>query len=416
MKIDFNKKYTTVAFYAFVVISLSVVLVFAFVNASFVKSALSSLLKIFYPIIYGLVLAYLINPIYKLAYNKVFADVGRKKSKTKLRRTLSITCTYIFVFAVVSGFVAIIVPQIIASYMSLQEQVKKYIVDASGWVNEIIASSGIFDGRFDISKYFNISELTTYLQKILTNSYSAVTTLTPYVISILSGVFTSALNWIVGIIISIYLLASKDVLSAQLEKTVYAFMKKSRAKAIVDFARETDQTFGKFILGKILDSLIIGILTFIILSIVGVPYSPLVSLIIGVTNIIPFFGPFIGAIPSVFIVLIAEPKMAIWTLIIIIVIQQLDGNIIGPKIIGNTTGVSSLWIVVSIIVFGGIFGVVGMIAAVPVFAIIYKYFKNYVERKLDEKGMSTNTMDYLCEKHGDLNDPNQTDDKTTKKI
>ncbi len=416
MKLDFNKKYTTIAFYALIVIALSVLLVFAFVNMSFVTGALSALLKIFYPIIYGLVLAYLINPIYKVAYDKVFSGIGRKKSKTKLRRALSIVCTYVFVFAIVAGFVAIIVPQIVTSYMSLQEQVKKYIVDASDWVNEIISSSGIFEGRFDISKYFNVSDLTDYLQKILTNSYSAVTTLTPYVISILSGIFTGALNWIVGLIISIYLLSSKDVLSAQLEKTVYALMKKNRARSMIDFAKETDQTFGRFILGKIFDSLIIGVLTFIVMSIVGIPYSPLVSLIIGVTNIIPFFGPFIGAIPSVFIVLIAEPKMAFWTLLIIIVIQQLDGNIIGPKIIGNTTGVSSLWIVVSIIVFGGIFGVVGMIAAVPVFAIFYKHFKNYVERKLDEKGMSTNTVDYLHEKCGELGDSDSKDDKTTKKI
>lgn len=411
MKLDFNRKYTTIAIYACLVVVFAVLLVFAFVHISALGSALATLRSILYPIIYGVLIAYLINPIYKFAYNEMFAFIGRKKNKKKLRGAVSLAITYFFVLAVLAGFFAIIVPQIVSSYLSLQDQVKKYIVDASAWVNEIIASSDLFEGRFDITKYFNLSEISGYLQKLLSNSYTAFSS----VVAFLSGFFNGAKNWIVGLIISIYLLASKDILSAQLEKTIYAFLKKENAKSLVDFAKDTDKTFGKFLLGKILDSLIIGVITFVVMTVIRMPYAPLISLIIGVTNIIPFFGPFIGAIPSVFIVLIADPKMAVWALLAIIVIQQLDGNLIGPKIIGNSTGVSSLWIIVSIIIFGGLFGIVGMVIAVPAFAIIYKWFKRIVEKKLDDKGMSTNTMDYLREKCGDLDDPRENKASGTKK-
>ena len=396
MRFDFNKKNTTIVIYACIVVLFAVVLVFAFINLKAIGSALWKLINVLYPVIYGLVIAYLINPIYKIAYQKIFFRIGAKKNKKRMRTALSLVCTYAFVFLLIFLFFMILVPQLISSYSSLIDLIKNYVNDASAWVNELLNSSEFSSNILGkLFSGFSVSEITSTVQKIISESYGAVTTITPYLISFVSSFVTVAKNWSIGIIISIYMLASKDILCAQIEKTVTAFLKPEKAKKLTDFAFYVDKTFGQFLLGKIFDSLIIGVLTFIVMSACRMPYSPLISVIIGVTNVIPFFGPFIGAIPSIFIVLIADPIMAIWALLIIIVIQQIDGNIIGPKIIGNTTGISSLWIVVSIIVFGGMFGIIGMIVAVPLFSILYKLFKDHVEGRLVRQGLSDKTADYL---------------------
>ena len=162
-----------------------------------------------------------------------------------------------------------------------------------------------------------------------------------------------------------------------------------------DALHRSSDTFGKFLSGKILDSLIIGILTFVILTIFKMPYTLLVSVIVGITNIIPFFGPFIGAIPSVIIILFVSPIKALWFLLIILVIQQIDGNIIGPKILGDSIGISAFWILFSILVAGKFLGLVGMVIGVPLFAVIYSIIKEVVESQLDKKGMKTKTEDYM---------------------
>ncbi len=391
----FNRKNTAVALYACMVVAFGVLLVFAFVNLGALGKALGRLIDVLYPVIYGFIIAYLINPIYKFIYNRAFYAVGKKKGKTRLRGALSLLVTYVFVFCVVFLFFLIVVPQLVESYTKLTDQILRYINDASLWVNKLLASSELTSELFSRFSGLTISEVTKTVQEVITKSYGAVTAVTPYLISFVSSFVTVAKNWIIGLIISVYLLASKETLCAQIEKTAVALLRKERARKLEEFAYYVNHTFGRFLLGKIFDSFIIGVLTFIVMSICRIPYTPLISVIIGVTNIIPFFGPFIGAIPSVLIVLIDQPVMAVWTLLIILVIQQIDGNIIGPKIIGDTTGISSLWIVISIIVFGGLFGIIGMIIAVPLFSIIYRLLKSAVEKRLQAQGMSTDTADYL---------------------
>lgn len=397
MKFDhFNRKNTTYAIYACLVVTFAVTLVFAFVHIGTLAAAGGKLLDVLSPVIYGVILAYLINPIYKVIYNKAFYAVGAKKGKTRLRCALSLALTYIFVFCMIFLFFLILVPQLEESYFSLVSQITTLVSDASVWVNELMSAGGIAEWLFGkLLSDFSASEISSTLQKVLTESYDMVSTVTPYLLSLVSGFVIAAKNWIIGLIISVYLLASKETLCAQIEKIVIALLKKDRAKKTQEFLYYVDHTFGRFLLGKILDSIIIGIFTFILMSIFGIPYTPLISVIVGVTNVIPFFGPFIGAIPSIFIVLIADPLKALWCALLILIIQQIDGNIIGPKIIGDTTGISSLWIVISIIVFGGLFGLVGMIIAVPLFSIIYKLIKDAVERRLSEQGLPTDTNDYV---------------------
>ncbi|MCI8589402.1 MAG: AI-2E family transporter [Clostridiales bacterium] len=400
MKFEFNKKNNTIALYACIVVTFGIVLVFGLLYFGSIAKFFNRLTTVLSPVIYGIIIAYLINPVYKFIYRSFFR-IGDRKKKEKLRRILALAFTYIFIFAVIFLFFLIIVPQLIASYSSLVDLIRSYINDASSWVNELM-NSGEFSSNLlgKLFSNFSMKEITETVQKIISNSYSAVTTLTPYIVSFVSSFVTVAMNWVVGLIISVYLLFSKETLCAQVSKTVNAVLKPEKANSLIEFARYVDNTFGKFLVGKIFDSLIIGILTFVVMTLFRMPYSALIAVIVGVTNIIPFFGPFIGAIPSVFIVLIADPIMAIWVLVLIIVIQQLDGNIIGPKIIGNTIGLGSLWIVVSIIVFGNLYGVVGMIIAVPLFSILYKLLKDWVEKRLKQKGMPTETVAYIPSSNG----------------
>jgi predicted PurR-regulated permease PerM len=191
------------------------------------------------------------------------------------------------------------------------------------------------------------------------------------------------------------MLIDKEKFAASSKKVVYALFSNKSANKIVELAHRTNDTFGKFLSGKIIDSVIIGILTFIILTITKMPFTILVSVIVGITNIIPFFGPFIGAIPSFIIIIFVSPVKALWFLVIILIIQQLDGNVIGPKILGDSIGISAFWILFSILVAGKLLGLVGMMIGVPLFAIVYSIIKEIIDAKLDKKGLSKNPKDYM---------------------
>ena len=202
-------------------------------------------------------------------------------------------------------------------------------------------------------------------------------------------------NFIIGFIISIYLIASKELYAAQAKKIVYAFLPLETANRLISNVRFAHKTFGGFFVGKILDSIIIGIICFVIINFLNMPFSVLISVIIGVTNIIPFFGPFLGAIPSILLILFIDPMQALYFLIFVIILQQVDGNIIGPKILGSSTGLSSFWVIFSITLFGGMFGIFGMIIGVPVFAVIFAFFKSLVEFRLTNRNLHPETNKYL---------------------
>ena len=217
----------------------------------------------------------------------------------------------------------------------------------------------------------------------------------PIIGNFLRTTASSLWNIVIGIIISLYILIEKEKFIAISRKITTALLPEKAAIKTLEIAHRSNMIFGKFLSGKILDSFIIGILTFIILSIFNMPYTLLVSVIVGITNIIPFFGPFIGAIPSFIIIVFVSPVKALWFLVIILVIQQIDGNIIGPKILGDSVGLSAFWILFSIMIAGEYFGVVGMIVGVPIFAVIYSLVKEFIEAKLKKKGLNVDTKDYM---------------------
>ena len=234
-------------------------------------------------------------------------------------------------------------------------------------------------------------KLLAWLQNdLLPNSNKLLTILTDGVVNAASVL----MNVFIGLIVSIYLMGSKENFCAQLKKLMYAFLPTKRVKRALGVLGETHTIFAKFISGKIIDSLVVGILTFIIMNIAGIPYTVLISVLIGVTNIIPFFGQYIGIVPSAVLVFIASPSKGILFLVLIIILMQFDGNVLGPKILGDSIGLGSFWILFSILFFGSLFGLLGMICAVPVFAVIYRITKRWCALRLAKKDMPTETSCY----------------------
>ena len=233
----------------------------------------------------------------------------------------------------------------------------------------------------------NVTEMLSKFSGVI----NVITSVSMSVYSILKEVW----NLVIGFIISIYLLASKELFAAQAKKVVYAFVSVKRANRFLSNVRFANKTFGGFFIGKILDSIIIGVICFAVTSILKMPFCVLISVIIGVTNIIPFFGPFLGAIPSTLLILFIDPLQALYFVIFVIILQQVDGNIIGPKILGSSTGLSSFWVIFSITFFGGIWGIVGMIVGVPIFAILFAFMKSLIETRLSARNLSPETKKYL---------------------
>ena len=387
MKVNWNSKYTTIAIYSFLV-AVSVILFYlAISQVSIFTDRLDSLFVIFQPFIIGFSIAYIINFLLDFYENKFFKTKYMKKIKLKSTKGLSILLSYITAFFIVGMVVRFLLPQVIDSIVGLVNDIPTYIENTTKFINDII-------------KKLNIEE--QYTQSIISNINNSINSIIRFITNLLPAlggavakIASSIWNVVLGIIISIYLLIDKEKLCALSKKITYALLKEGHANNLIKLIHKSNYTFGRFLVGKIIDSLIIGVLTFVILTIFKMPYTVLVSVIVGITNIIPFFGPFIGAIPSFIIILFVSPIQALWFLLIIFLIQQLDGNFIGPKILGDTIGISAFWILFSILVAGKVLGIVGMIIGVPLFAIFYSIVKVLIEGKLKEKGLKTETKDYM---------------------
>lgn len=387
MKINWDKKYTTIATYAFIVICLSLVFANILSQIDMFTSKMGQIMGVFQPFIIGFVIAYLLNFILKFFEDKIFSAKPIKKYIKKPMRGVSILLSYVTAGLILYVFMQFLVPQLAESIKGLINDIPKYIYDFTNYMDRSLKEMDINPEYMALINN-KISEITNWTVQILTN-------LIPIIGNIFMTFASSVWNIILGIIISIYLLIDKEKFFALGKKVTKALFNEKHSGIILDLADRTNQTFGRFIGGKIIDSAIIGVLTFIILGIFKMPYALLISVIIGVTNIIPFFGPFIGAIPSAIIIMFVSPIQALWFLLIVLVIQQVDGNIIGPKILGDSIGISAFWILFAILVAGKLFGLVGMIIGVPMFALIYSIVKDIIETRLAQKGLPKETDNYL---------------------
>ena len=348
------------------------------------------------PIIIGIVLAYLLNPIMVFVESwvaKLLVKFIKNEKRVKsLSRMLGITGAWLFFAIIIVVLVASILPTIMESIMSMIRSFPDEVNNLLAWLNNVVE-----DGS-ELEAFLNeaIVSVSAWFQTWLKETI--LPQLESYIGSIMSGALAgvkAVLNIFIGFVVSVYVLTSKDTFSGQAKKMVYAFFKPSKANVIIDTVRKSHELFGGFISGKLLDSLIIGILAYIVLSIMHMPYTMLVSVIIGVTNIIPFFGPFIGAVPSFFIILLQDPMKSLYFLIFIFVLQQIDGNIIGPKILGNTTGISAFWIVFSTTFFGGLWGFPGMVLGVPLTAVIHYIVRRILGYMLKKRGIPVETESYI---------------------
>lgn len=387
MKINWNTKYTTIAIYSFLTICGVILFYLGISEVGNLMDKISFILSVLQPITIGFVIAYLFNFILKFYENNILKDEFLKKVNIKSKRGIGILLTYLTVFVIMFLSMKFVFPQLAESIVGLVNDVPNYINNLGELFNNAIKDLNLNEGFEEIATE-NWNQFVNYVIKIATN-------LLPILGGAITSLASSVWNIILGLIVSVYLLIDKEKFSALSKKIVYSLIPTKLANKLIELGKRCNSTFGKFIIGKILDSTIIGILTFFVLLIFKMPYTLLVSVIIGVTNIIPFFGPFIGAIPSVIIILFVSPIKAIWFILIILIIQQIDGNFIGPKILGNSIGISAFWILFSILVTGKLLGLVGMIIGVPLFAVIYTIIKEIIEDRLRKKGFKTETKDYM---------------------
>ncbi len=396
-KVNLNiRPYLAIGLTAFLVIVGSLLFFFLIDRYHGFTAIVSKMIGILQPITIGLVIAYLMTPIVNFEERHLL-PLAQKKMKDpekakKLVRVISVLGALIFFVLIIAVLLLMVIPELYKSINGMIGTLPKQVNDFMDWLNEYISSD---------------SDISSYLEVGLTKSTEffenwAKTDFLPQTKNIMVGVTTGVINAVkvlfnvlVGIIISIYVLMSKEEFIGQSKKLVYAVLPGKSANAIIHTVHKSNEIFGGFISGKLLDSLIIGILCFICLYFMNMPYAVLVSVIVGVTNVIPFFGPYLGAIPSAILIMLASPIQGVYFIIFILILQQFDGNILGPAILGESTGLSSFWVVFSILVGGGIFGILGMIIGVPAFAVIFYVFRRTVNHILRKKELPLSSEEYI---------------------
>lgn len=376
-------------------------------------SALSAAYKILMPIFFGCIMAYLLTPTINWMERRLLNPVIKRFNpliKEKFRpyiRALSIILTSLLYYLIIRLIITMLLSQIVPSIENLASNFGGYwenfqiwleniMTNKPAWLESIFASNPEMEEQvMNILNNFYV-EITGYLNQtevFLSKSGEFIKTISVS----LFNIFKVLWNFVLGFIIAIYLMANKERYANQSKKIIYAFWERDKANVIINNFRFAHNTFIGFIIGKVIDSIIIGCLCFCGTSLIGTPYPALVSVVIGATNVIPFFGPFLGAIPCSILILVVDithPLNFVYFVIFILFLQQLDGNFIGPKILGDSTGLSSFWVIFAITLFGGIMGIPGMIIGVPLFAIIYAAIKAHVNEKLYKKNFSLETEDY----------------------
>jgi predicted PurR-regulated permease PerM len=420
MKFPIEKKHISFGITAFLVCAASICFYYLVFHGDRFAAGINSFLVIASPVLYGIVLAYLLTPIVNTLERKILIPLWGKTSvpnarKKKYMRGISVLITVIIVLLLVYGFFSILIPNLISSIRSISIAFPYYVNNLTHYSDKYFEANPDIKDLVDQIVDTYSEELNKYLNNIiLPQMESLVKTVSLSLISVLKAMW----NLIIGLIISVYVLFSKEVFAAQTKKFIYAIIPTNRANGLIRDMRFASDTFIGFISGKIVDSIIIGIICFIGTSILNIPYALLVSVIVGVTNVIPFFGPYLGAIPSAMLILMISPVKCLTFIIFIVILQQIDGNFIGPKILGQSTGLNGFWVIFSITIFGGLFGILGMIIGVPFFAVVYAMVKRVIARFLRKRGLPEETIAYMNLDHVDKENNNAfipKDDREVKK-
>ena len=374
-------------------ISLSACVILVFYNTFFQDGVLlqffRKLLVILKPVIYGFAFAYLLAPVVNFFDTRLRRTLSGKLSRAA--RALSILITWLLVGLLIYAFALLLFPQLYKSVHQLIDNLGEYYRTIYTWVTQTLNDNPDFSQKMS-------ETLASYYKELLSLIYDKWIPQAQVAVAAVTGGVVSALiflkDLLVGICVSIYLLGRSETFAAHSRRLLYSMVKPERYERILSGVATADSIFSGFVRGKLLDSLIIGMICLAVCTVARFPYAPLISVIIGVTNIIPFFGPFLGAVPSALLILLVEPIKCLYFIIFIVILQQIDGNILGPKILGNSTGLSGFWIIVAILVGGGFFGVLGMFLGVPVFACIYSAVNSACARSLAKKGVTDEEIFY----------------------
>ena len=400
-KISFSKDNIAWGMTAFIVICACIVFYLLLTKMPSVGNAISEVADVLMPIILGFVMAYLLLPVYNWLYRSLHKHIAGRLSQKATRRITKLIATVVslaLLIIVVVGLILLALPQVIESIVSLFESLPSSVDRTTEAITNLLKDypeiASYATSKLDEIETSVMSFFKAYLMPGINNLLGSIT------MGVINAV-TFMFNFVIGLIVCVYLLNSKETFAAQAKKVIYSLFSIEHSNRIIEDSRKIHAIFSGFISGKIIDPLIIGMITYPVLSIMHMPYCMMVSVIIGVTNIIPFFGPIIGAIPSVLIVLTADPLKSLYLLIYIMIIQTIDGNILGPKILGDSTGLPSFWVLFSITLGGGIFGFIGMILGVPVFATIYMFVSMGIDDRLSKKEMETDTEKYISVKEID---------------
>ncbi len=359
------------------------------------SGTMKTVANVFSSIAYGCIFAFLLNPLVVFIDRRLYPILTKRGMKQRqawrISRISGVLLGFVSIGLLLYALISLIVPQLYYSIVSIIENFSTYFANAEAWVLGLLENNPSLRDYADSGMAMVYEFMENFLQvHIFGNIQQIAVSVSSSVYNVLSGL----LDVCIGVIISIYILMSKDTFVAQAKKLTVAIWQEDTADYVLHIGRKIHKVFNGFVVGKLIDSLIMGVLAYIGLLIIGMPFPMLLATIIGATNVIPYFGPFIGAIPCAFLVLMVNPIQAVYFLIFILVLQQIDGNIIGPRVLRDNVGLSSFWILVSIIVGGGLFGFMGMLLGVPVFAVVYIIIGDLVSAQLTRKDKNTDTQDY----------------------
>lgn len=393
---DKRRDYIYIGLTALAVIAIAILFGFILAKFSVILTFFNNIITIIMPIIIGAIMTFLMAPVFDKTTAFLTPKLGYiVKSQVKARKyakTISTFVSLILMILILSSMVLMLLPQLIQSISDMIKTLPDNITAISNMIQVVFENNPDLEATLTQYYYDTINGLYSWMSNTLLPNLNA------YISSFSTGikaVITWVFNILIGLIVMMYMLNMKQTLLAHSKKIIYSILPIKWANIVVEETRYVRGVFSNFVIGKIIDSVIIGVMNYIFMLIVGMQYSLLISVIVGVTNVIPFFGPFIGAIPSIIILLLYSPMQAVYFAVWILILQQIDGNIIGPKILGQTTGLSSFWILFSILLFGGLFGIFGMIIAVPLWAVIYRFVGNLSKFLLHRKNLREDSMEYL---------------------
>ncbi|ELC8373056.1 AI-2E family transporter [Clostridium perfringens] len=356
-----------------------ILLIFFFINIKDIMNFLYKFLGILKPFIWGIAIAFILNIPVKL----IEKNLGNSKFFKGMKRSFSITLTFLFFILAITLFILFVIPQLLSSISTLMNSIPEYLSQ----FEKFLEVNAINNSQSQVMMQNIINELLNMWKEILKVTSQIVGTSLGYLLDFTLGITYGVINFFLSLILAIYMLASKEILISQLKLIIYAFVSKNKADRIIELGKMCNEMFSKFILGQCTEALVIGVLCFIGMIILKMPYALLISVVIGVTALIPVFGAFLGTIPSAFIILIIDPIKALWFIIFIIVLQQLEGNLIYPRVVGSSIGLSALWVMFAMIVGGSLFGIIGMLIGIPIFGVVFKILKRVANRKINEKGI-----------------------------